>query len=152
MKKFEEKEIKEKDDFAQGQIWVINRIYNFLFFEKGTAMDFILKPNKYNFSVPNFNLLGDDLVYQIEATPKGRSKYSATLYINPNDFALVRVDFRNIKTIYKIKLLGVFVDIYLREGKMILSKFDNEKYGLSFAKINFGQRLSLIHISEPTRH
>ena len=140
LKKFEEKEIKEKDDFAQGQIWVINRIYNFLFFEKGTAMDFILKPNKYNFSVPNLNLLGDDLVYQIEATPKGRSKYSATLYINPNDFALVRIDFRNIKTVYKIKLLGVFVDIYLREGKMILSKFDNEKYGLSFAKINFGQR------------
>ena len=140
LKKFEEKEIKEKDDFAQGQIRVINRIYNFLFFEKGTAMDFILKPNKYNFSVPNFSLLGDDLVYQIEATPKGRSKYSATLYINPNDFALVRIDFRNIKTVYKIKLLGIFVDIYLREGKMILSKFDNEKYGLSFAKINFGQR------------
>ena len=140
LKKFEEKEIKEKDNFAQGQIWAINRIYNFLFFEKGTALDFILKPNKYNFSFPNFNLLGDDLVYQIEATPKGRAKYSATLYINPEDFAIVRIDFRNIKTVYKIKLLGVFVNIYLREGKMILSKFDNEKYSLSFAKINFGQR------------
>ena len=140
LKKFQEKEIKEKDNFAQGQIWAINRIYNFLFFEKGTALDFILKPNKYNFSVPNFNLLGDDLVYQIEATPKGRAKYSATLYINPEDFAIVRIDFRNIKTVYQIKLLGVFVNIYLREGKMILSKFDNEKYSLSFAKINFGQR------------
>jgi len=140
LKKFEEKEIKEKDNFAQGQIWAINRIYNFLFFEKGTALDFILKPNKYNFSFPNFNLLGDDLVYQIEATPKGRAKYSATLYINPEDFAIVRIDFRNIKTVYKIKLLGVFVNIYLREGKMILSKFDNDKYSLSFAQINFGQR------------
>ena len=140
LKKFEEKEIKEKDDFAQGQIWTINRIFNFLFFEKETALDFILKPNKYNFSDPNFNLLGDDLVYQIEATPKGRSKYSATLYINPDDFAIVRIDFRNIKTVYNIKLLGVFVNIYQREGKMILSKFENEKYGLSYAKINFGQR------------
>ena len=140
LKKFEEKEIKEKDNFAQGQIWAINRIYNFLFFKKGTALDFILKPNKYNFSVPNFNLLGDDLIYKIEATPKGRAKYSATLYINPEDFAIVRIDFRNIKTVYQIKLLGVFVNIYLREGKMILSKFDNEKYSLSFAKINFGQR------------
>ena len=140
LKKFQEKEIKEKDNFAQGQIWAINRIYNFLFFEKGTPLDFILKPNKYNFSAPNFNLLGDDLVYQIEATPKGKAKYSATLYINPEDFAIVRIDFRNIKTVYQIKLLGVFVNIYLREGKMILSKFDNEKYSLSFAKINFGQR------------
>ena len=140
LKKFEEKEIKEKDDFAQGQIWTINRIFNFLFFEKETALDFILKPNKYNFSDPNFNLLGDDLVYQIEATPKGRSKYSATLYINPDDFAIVRIDFRNIKTVYNIKLLGVFVNIYQRDGKMILSKYENEKYVLSYAKINFGQR------------
>jgi len=141
IKKFEEKEIKEKDNFAQGQIWAINRIYNFLFFEKGSALNFILKPNKYNFSVPNFNLLGDDLVYQIEATPKGRSKYSATLYINPEDFAVVRIDFRNIKPVYNIKLLGILVNIYLRDGKMILSKFDNDKYNLSYAKINFGQRV-----------
>ncbi len=104
-------------------------------------MNFILKPNKYNFSVPNFNLLGDDLVYQIEATPKGRSKYSATLYINPEDFAIVRIDFRNIKPVYNIKLLGILVNIYLRDGKMILSKFDNDKYNLSYAKINFGQRV-----------
>ena len=140
LKKFEEKEIKEKDDFARGQIWTINRIYNFLFYEKETPFNFILKPNKYNFSEPNINVLAEDLVYQIEATPKGRSKYSATLYINPDDFAIVRIDFRNIKTVYNIKLLGVFVNIYQREGKMILSKFENEKYGLSYAKINFGQR------------
>ena len=140
LKKFQEKETIEKNDFARSQIWAINRIYNLLFFERGTALDFILKPNKYNFSVPTFNILGDDLVYQIEAIPKGRSKYSATLHINPDDFALVRIDFRNIKTVYSIKLFGVFVNIYLREGKMILSKFENEKYGLSYAKINFGQR------------
>ena len=141
LKKFEEKEIKEKDDFAQGQIWTINRIYNFLFFEKETPLNFILKPNKYNFSDPNINILGEDLVYKIEATPKGRAKYSAMLYINPDDFAVVRIDFRNIKPIYSIKLLGILVNIYLRDGKIIVSKFDNDKYSLSYAKINFGQRV-----------
>ena len=80
------------------------------------------------------------MVYEIESTPKGRAKYSATLYINPDDFAIVRIDFRNIKTVYNIKLLGVFVNIYQRDGKMILSKYENEKYVLSYAKINFGQR------------
>ena len=76
----------------------------------------------------------------MEASPKGRSKYSGTLYINPDDFAIVRIDFKNIKTVYNIKLLGVFVNIYQRDGKMILSKYENEKYSLSYAKINFGQR------------
>ena len=104
-------------------------------------MNFILKPNKYNFSEAKINILGEDLVYEIESTPKGRAKYSATLYINPDDFAIVRIDFRNIKPVYNIKLLGILFNIYLRDGKMILSKFDNDKYNLSYAKINFGQRV-----------
>ena len=82
-----------------------------------------------------------DSVYTIEVEPKGRGKYSGTLYINPDDFAIVRIDFKNIKPIYNLKLLGVFVNIYHRDGKIILSKYENDKYNLSYAKINFGQRV-----------
>ena len=141
IKKFQEKEVKEKDDFANNQIRTINRFYNFLFFEKESPLNFILKPSRYIFSEPKIDILGNDLVYKMEANPKGRSKYSGTLYINPDDFAIVRIDFKNIKTVYNIKLLGVFVNIYQRDGKMILSKYENEKYALSYAKINFGQRV-----------
>ena len=140
IKKFQEKEVKEKGDFANNQIRTINRLYNFLFFEKESPLNFILKPSRYIFSEPKIDILGNDLVYKMEANPKGRSKYSGTLYINPDDFAIVRIDFKNIKTVYNIKLLGVFVNIYQRDGKMILSKYENEKYALSYAKINFGQR------------
>jgi len=141
VKKFEEKEIKEKDDFANNQIITINRLYNSLFFQKDSYLNFILKPNKYIFSKPKINVLGDDLVYVIEAKPKGRGKYSGKLYINSEDFALVRIDFENIKPVYNLKLLGVFVNIYLRDGKMILSKYENKKYSLSYSKINFGRRV-----------
>ena len=141
IKKFQEKEVKEKGDFANNQIRTINRLYNFLFFEKESPLNFILKPSRYIFSEPKIDILGNDLVYKMEANPKGRSKYSGTLYINPDDFAIVRIDFKNIKTVYNIKLLGVFVNIYQRDGKMILSKYENEKYALSYAKINFGQRV-----------
>ena len=141
VKKFEKKEINEKDDFANSQIRTINRLYNSLFFEKDSYLNFILKPNKYIFSEPKIDFLGNDLVYIIEATPKGRGKYSGILYINTDDFAVVRIDFKNIKPVYNIKLLGVFVNIYLRDGKMILSKFQNKKYSLSYFKINSGRRV-----------
>jgi len=141
IKKFEEKEIKEKDDFANNQIRAINRLYNSLFFEKDSYLNFILKPNKYIFSEPKIDVLGNDLVYIIEAAPKGRGKYSGTLYINPEDYAIVRIDYKNIKTVYNLKLLGIFVNIYFRDGKMIFSKYENEKYSLSYAKINFGRRI-----------
>ncbi|MFL2643453.1 MAG: hypothetical protein EVA44_01430 [Flavobacteriales bacterium] len=141
IKKFEEKEIKEKDDFANNQIRTINRLYNSLFFERDSYLNFILKPNKYIFSEPKIDVLGNDLVYIIEAAPKGRGKYSGTLYINPDDYAIVRIDYKNIKTVYNLKLLGIFVNIYFRDGKMIFSKYENEKYSLSYAKINFGRRI-----------
>ena len=141
VKKFEKKEINEKDDFANSQIRTVNRLYNSLFFEKDSYLNFILKPNKYIFSDPKIDFLGNDLVYIIEATPKGRGKYSGILYINTDDFAVVRIDFKNIKPVYNIKLLGVFVNIYLRDGKMILSKFENKKYSLSYFKINSGRRV-----------
>jgi hypothetical protein len=102
VKKFEEKEIKEKDDFANNQISTINRLYNSLFFQKDSYLNFILKPNKYIFSNPKINVLGDNLVYVIEAQPKGRGKYSGKLYINSEDFALVRIDFKNIKPVYNL--------------------------------------------------
>ena len=141
VKKFEKKEINEKDDFANSQIRTVNRLYNSLFFEKDSYLNFILKPNKYIFSDPKIDFLGNDLVYIIEATPKGRGKYSGILYINTDDFAVVRIDFKNIKPVYNLKLLGVFVNIYLRDGKMILSKFENKKYSLSYFKINSGRRV-----------
>ena len=141
LKKFEKKEINEKDDFANSQMRTINRLYNSLFFEKDSYLNFILKPNKYIFSEPKIDFLGNDLVYIIEATPKSRGKYSGTLYINTDDFAVVRIDFKNIKPIYNLKLLGVFVNIYLRDGKMILSKFKNKKYSLSYFKMNSGRRV-----------
>jgi len=141
VKKFEDKEIKEKDDFANNQVRAINRLYNSLFFEKDSYLNFILKPHKYIFSEPKIDVLGNDLVYIIDAIPKGKGKYSGKLYINTEDFALVRIDFKNIKPVYNLKLLGVFVNIYLRDGKMILSKYGNKKYSLSYSKINFGRRV-----------
>ena len=138
--KFEEKELKEKDDFANRQKSRIKNIYKFLFFMEKSPLNFILKPNKYIFSEPRINNLGNDLVYVIECSPKGRNKYSATLFINPYDFAVVRLDFKNIKPLFNIKLLGVFQNVYLREGKILLSKYENKKYNLSYLKINYGQK------------
>ena len=140
IKKFEEKELKEKDDFANRQKSRIKNIYKFLFFVEKSPLNFILKPNKYIFSEARINNLGNDLVYVIECSPKGRNKYSATLFINPYDFAVVRLDFKNIKPLFNIKLLGVFQNVYLREGKILLSKYENKKYNLSYLKINYGQK------------
>ena len=136
-------DLERKKNFAGNQKNTINNIYSKLFFNEDSNFDFILKPKKYSFSKPELNFIGDDLVYIIECTPKGGSKYKGTLYINSDDFAVIRLDFKNIKPLFKFKLLGVAYNQYLRQGKLLLSKFDNEKYNLSYAQINSRQTFSI---------
>ena len=141
--KKKEEDLKRKKNFAGNQRNTINNFYSTLFFNEDSDFNFILKPNKYTFSEPELNFIGEDLIYVIVCTPKGSSKYKGTLYINSEDFALIRLDFENTKSLFKFKLLGVAFNQYLRTGKLLLSKFDNEKYNLSYAQITSNQIFSI---------
>ena len=138
-----EEDLKRKKNFAGYQKNTINNFYSTLFFNEDSDFNFILKPNKYTFSEPELNFIGEDLIYVIECNPKGNSKYKGILYINSEDFALIRLDFKNTKSLFKFKLLGVAFNQYLREGKLLLSKFDNEKYNLSYAQVTSNQTFSI---------
>ena len=138
-----EEDLKRKKNFAGYQKNTINNFYSTLFFNEDSDFNFILKPNKYTFSEPELNFIGEDLIYVIECNPKGNSKYKGILYINSEDFALIRLDFENIKPLFKFKLLGVAFNQYLRKGKLLLSKFDNEKYNLSYAHVTYNQTFSI---------
>ena len=136
-------DLKLKENFARNQKSTITNFYSKLFFNDDTNLNFVLKPNKYTFSVPVLNFIGDDLVYIIECYPKGGSKYKGTIYINSDDFAIIRLDFKNIKPLFKFKLLGISYNRYFREGKLLFSKFDNEKYNLSYAQVKSNQIFSI---------
>ena len=83
--KKKEEDLKRKKNFAGNQRNTINNFYSTLFFNEDSDFNFILKPNKYTFSEPELNFIGEDLIYVIVCTPKGSSKYKGTLYINSED-------------------------------------------------------------------
>ena len=76
--------------------------------------------------------LENNLVYVIDCNPKKSDKFKGTLYINSDDFAVLRLDYENIKPLSKFKLLGISVSSYLEKGRMRFSKFDGKKYNLSY--------------------
>ena len=51
----------------------------------------------------------------------------------------MRIDYKNVRPLYKLKLLGVSINQYLSEGKFLLSKFDNDNYNLSYFQLKFAQ-------------
>ncbi|MDG1263591.1 MAG: carboxypeptidase-like regulatory domain-containing protein, partial [Flavobacteriaceae bacterium] len=92
---------------------------------------------------PKLTTEGNDLIYIIDFTPKRKEDFEGTLYVNSADFAITRLDFNNIKSLFRIKLLGVLYDDYLKSGKMIFSKINEKKYGLSYLQISGGEKIKI---------
>ena len=143
LKKAKDAEIKRKENFANSIKGRISNIYSNLFYNDATDLDFILKSNRYELSSPELTYLGSQLVYVITFQPKGSKDYKGTLHINSDDFAIVRIDFKNVKSLFKVKLLGISSDNYLVEGRMVFSKLNNEKYSLTYFQVSSGSKAGI---------
>ena len=143
IKKIKDEEIKRKENFAKGQIGRIQNVYKKSFLDPSSELNFILKSKNYIFSEPELFYLENNLVYVINCSPKKSDKFKGTLYVNSDDFAVLRLDYENIKPLSKFKLLGISVSSYLEKGRMRFSKFDGEKYNLSYFQSTRGNLVSI---------
>jgi hypothetical protein len=143
LNKLKEEEIKRKENFSIGQKGRIQSVYLKSFFNPNSDLNFILKSKNYIFSDSELTYLGNKLVYVIECYPKRGDKYKGTIYVNSDDFAVVRIDYENIKPLSKFKLLGVSFSSNLEKGRMVFSKFENEKYSLSYYQNSRGNNISI---------
>lgn len=100
----------------------------------------IFKPRRYELTLENFTYLGDEPVYVISFVPDGFPEFRGTLYINSDDFALIRMDFENTESLRNFKLLGVSLNEYLAKGSIIFAKGADQKYHLRYYDILKGIR------------
>ena len=142
-KKRAENKLKWQDNFAIQKKQRIAELYSELFFTKKAKLNFIQKPNRYVFSEPELTFEGSDLIYIITYKPKGGEYFEGILYINAQDFAVTRLDFNNIKSLFKLKLLGVSFTENLKSGRMIFSKNSTNKYALSYLQMTSGTEIGV---------
>jgi hypothetical protein len=143
IEKKKEQEAKRKENFLK---WRKNTIHNFEndgFLAEDTDLNFIDKSRKYEFELRDFAYLNNAFVYTISFKPKRGADYEGTMYVNTDDFAIVRVDYKNVKPLQKFGLLGISLNEYLKEGTIIYQKNDNEKYTLKYADASYGQRVGI---------
>ncbi len=140
-----EKEKKDKEErkkfFSRYQRRTLGNLYENIPIFKDSDYNILFKPGRYNLVLENFTYIGDDAVYVISFTPKGSQDYEGKLYINSDDFALLRMDFENVKPLRKFKLLGVSLNEYLAKGEIIFSKGEDDRYHLRYYNIEKGNRV-----------
>jgi hypothetical protein len=136
----EEKKRKENETlyFANSRKNRISNLFKDLIFIEDTELNFISKSKKYNFTLKELDYLGADVVYVLNFEPKKGADYKGTLYINADDFAVLRADYENVKSLKSFKLLGIFSNEYLAKGKMIFYKDANKRYNLRYIEKEAG--------------
>jgi len=87
--------------------------------------------------------LGNEAVYVIEFVPKGSADYKGTLYVNYEDYAIIRVDYENVKSVKNFKLLGISFNVFLSKGKMIFSKGNDNHYSLQYLERESASRFGI---------
>ena len=145
-KELAEKKKKEEDrkkNFASFKKGSLGKIMQKQFFLKDSDLNFINKDNRYHFKMIDFTYWGDDAVYILDFEPKRGADYKGRLYINADDFAIIRLDYNNVKSLRTFKLLGISLDQYLDRGKMIFSKNEDGFYHLRYLEEEMGAKVGI---------
>ena len=139
LKKHIEAEKKRKEGrqkwFAKYQRQTLGNLIENLPIFDDTDYDVIFRPRRYELQLEEFTYLGDQAVYVIDFVPDGSPEFKGKLYVNADDFALIRMDFENTELLRDFSLLGVFIKEYLAKGSVLFAKGSDQKYHMRYYNI-----------------
>ncbi|GGW28783.1 carboxypeptidase-like regulatory domain-containing protein [Arenibacter certesii] len=151
----QKREENRKKYFASHKKRALGNIMGKLFFLEDSNLNFINKNRRYKYNIVDFTYMGDQPVYLVDFEPKRSEDYKGRLYINADDFAIVRVNYSNVKSLKTFKLLGVSMDQFLAQGTMLFAKGMNNQYKLQYLEEELGTKVRIkrpLKIIELNKH
>ncbi len=133
----------------------ISELYEQLFFQEDTKIDVLDKSSRYNFVLENYTVIDGMTVYILPFTPKGSKDFKGTIYVNTQDFAIVRMDFQNVRPLKKFGLLGITYRNNVYRGKMLFGKDKNGAYSPKYLELEDGSYMGLdrpLKVIEKNKH
>ena len=149
------KDQERKKDFLKYRKKSIDNIKHNSFLFKDSDLNFLRKPNRYLFKIEDYTFMNDYFVYKISFKPKRKADYKGIIYVNTEDFAIIRVDYENVKDLENFNLLGLSHKHYLKKGTFIYAKDTTNTYRLKYADIKRGSKFGIkrpLKIIEKNKH
>ncbi len=147
-KKDQEKESNEFDKEGKEQVFGFKKgiINNALYESLSTddsEIDIIERYRKYKFTKLGHIDIGDNIAYIISFVPNGGASFRGKMYINMDDFAILRIDVENSNPIFdkKFNMFGVHLNqlgfkatlMYTSENGVYQLKYFKKSETMSFA-------------------
>lgn len=145
----------DNDSFQSNLKDRISELHEQLFFHEDTDLDFLQKSNRYRFTHKDYTFIDDTAVYIINFEPKGKKDFKGVLYVNTQDFAIMRVEFENVRPLKKFGLLGISYSRNLFKGKMLFAKEATGGYGIKYIELEDGTTFGVdrpLNVIEKNKH
>lgn len=115
----------------------IKRLNASLFYAEDPTFNLIDKLNKYQYTLKGFTIANNEPCYIINFEPKGSKEFKGTLHINVNDFAIVQMDYKNVKNLKDFSMFGISYSNNLYKSKVFFRK-ENLSYIPYFIQLDKG--------------
>ncbi|TYP76234.1 carboxypeptidase-like regulatory domain-containing protein [Aquimarina intermedia] len=128
-------ELEKQDDnkeYVSNQKSNLKSIFENTLYNEDSKLDILHKFGRYDFELTDYSIIDGHSVYVIQFIPGRRADFKGTLYVNTEDFAVVRIDYENTKTLKNFGLLGLSYKENVYKGRTIFSKETDHKYHLKF--------------------
>lgn len=127
-----------------------------LYYKEDVKVDFVEKTRKYEFELAGYAEIDDAGVYVIDFFPKrGSADFKGRMYINIEDFAIMRLDFENTQRLRNFRLLGITYRENLYKGTVRFAKLPNGKYDIRFMDLTEGRYFAVdrpLKVVEKNKH
>ena len=104
-------------------------------FGEKSRLEVIEKRKNYNFHKKETIEKDGERFYVITFEPQKNAKLKGKMFINTIDFALVRIEYENVKPLKGLNLLGIKYEEPRYEGVAEFEKMKNGKYELHFSSL-----------------
>lgn len=150
-------EVEDTDDqnFSQQIKDRISELYEQLFFHEDSKIDVLTKSNRYRFTHEEYTFIDEEPVFVITFEPKGNKDFKGVMYVNTEDFAIVRLEFDNVRPISKFGLLGITYRNHVFRGKMLFRKNDVGTYSPKYLELENGSYFGVerpLKVIEKNKH
>lgn len=148
--------VEPKGHFLESQHHVLGTLFRELFYGEDSTLDLIEKTNRYDFKLVGQREIDGAGAYVIDFFPKrGRADFKGRLYIDFEDYAVLRMDFENTGRLRNFRLLGITYRETRYKGSVRFDKLSNGRYGLRFMDLVLGRYIAVdrpLKVVEKNKH
>ncbi len=145
----------QEDYFYKHRKSTLHNLLSSMFFQEDSPLNFIDKSRRYAFELMDYTTIDDHSVYIINFEPKRGADFKGTIYINTSDFAIMRVDYQNVKNLRNFGLLGISFHDTVYKGKTIFTKNEEGKYVIRYIEKIRGNQFGVdrpLKVVEKNKH